>query len=118
MDKNIQVLEHCPHFYTIINFEYYSNDIVSEHLIDIYERYIFGVDLNDKEAVKKIEELDVVLYKYISDTCFRDEVQYSIRSIKVKRSDNILDVIVTAIIKIFQEYELSKTRRIQITRWI
>ncbi len=56
MDKNRLVLEHCPHFYTIINFEYYSNDIISEHLIDVYEKYIFSIDLEDSEAVGKIEK--------------------------------------------------------------
>ncbi len=118
MDKNRLVLEHCPHFYTIINFEYYSNDIISEHLIDVYEKYIFSIDLEDKEAVGKIEKLDTVLYKYINDFCFRDQVQADIRRIKVRRGDNILDTIVTAIIRIFNDYEISKTRRIQITRWI
>ena len=32
MDRNKEILKHCPHFYTIINFEYYSDDIISEKL--------------------------------------------------------------------------------------
>ncbi len=118
MDKNREVLKHCPHFYTIINFEYYSDDLVSEKLIDIYEKFIFSVDLSSSEAVAKIEKLDTVLYKYINDYCFREQVKTDMMSIKVRRGDNILETIVSAILGFFDSYELLATRKINITRWI
>ncbi len=118
MDKNREVLAHCPHFYTIINFEYYSDDLVSEKLIDIYERFIFGIDLADTESVARIEKLDTVLFKYINDYCFREQVKADMMTIKVRRGDNILETIVNAILKLFDSYELMATRKINITRWI
>lgn len=118
MDKNREVLKHCPHFYTIINFEYYSDDLVSEKLIDIYERFIFGVDITSSENISKIEKLDRVLFKYINDFCFREQVKTDMMSIKVRRGDNILETIVNAILGFFDSYELLATRKINITRWI
>lgn len=118
MDKNREVLAHCPHFYTIINFEYYSDDLVSEKLIDIYERFIFSVDITDQENVAKIEKLDKVLFKYINDYCFREQVKSDMMTIKVKRGDNILETIVSAILGFWDSYELLLTRKINITRWI
>lgn len=118
MDKNREVLAHCPHFYTIINFEYYSDDLVSEKLIDIYERFIFSVDITDRENVEKIEKLDKVLFKYINDYCFREQVKSDMMTIKVKRGDNILETIVSAILGFWDSYELLLTRKINITRWI
>lgn len=118
MDKNREVLKHCPHFYTIINFEYYSDDLVSEKLIDVYEKYIFSTDITVAENVLKIEKLDRVLYKYINDYCFREQVKSDMMTIKVKRGDNILEVIVGAILGFFDSYELLLTRKINITRWI
>lgn len=116
--KNILVLKHCPHFYTIINFEYYSDDIISEKLIDIYEKYIFSVDINDSENIKKIEKLDTTLYKYINDYCFREQVKTDIMKIKVQRGENILETIVSAIIKLFDNYEKICARKVPMTRWI
>lgn len=118
MDKNREVLKHCPHFYTIINFEYYSDDMISEKLIDVYTRFIFSVDIEDSSSLKKVEKLDDVLFKYINDHCFRDQIQEDIMKIKVKRGENILDTIVCAIINFFEQYEKLCTRRIQVTRWL
>lgn len=118
MDKNREVLEHCPHFYTIINFEYYSDDLISEKLIDIYEKFIFSVDISDSENVARVEKLDLVLYKYINDYCFREQVKSDMMTIKVRRGENILDSIVSAILRFFDSYELLSTRKINITRWI
>lgn len=118
MDKNREVLKHCPHFYTIINFDYYSNDTISEKLIDIYEKYIFNIDLTIPENVGKIEKLDEVLFKYINDYAFRTQVKSDIVKIKVKKETNILETIVNAILNIFESYENIRTRKIQVTRWI
>lgn len=118
MDKNREVLKHCPHFYTIINFEYYSDDMVSEKLIDVYSKFIFSVDIKDEENVKKVKKLDDVLFKYINDYCFRDQIREDIMTIKVRRGENVLESIVSAIISFFDNYELMSTRKIQITRWI
>lgn len=118
MDKNREVLKHCPHFYTIINFEYYSDDIVSEKLIDIYEKYIFSTDISVLENVNRIEKLDRILYKYINDYCFREQIRADILKIRVERGENLLDTIVSAIIRLFENYEKVCTRRVQMTRWI
>ena len=97
MDRNKEILKHCPHFYTIINFEYYSDDIVSEKLLDIYQKYIFSVDIDNIENVKKIEKLDRVMFRYINDFVFRKEVK---------------------IISFFDKYDLIAIRRVPVTRWI
>lgn len=118
MDKNREVLKHCPHFYTIINFEYYSEDIISEKLIDVYEKYIFSTDISVGENISKIEKLDDVLYKYIEDYCFREQIQNDIMKIKVRRGENLLDTIVSAVINFFENYDRIRTRKVQVTRWI
>ncbi len=118
MDKNREVLKHCPHFYTIINFEYYSDDLISEKLIDIYEKFIFSADINLVENVIKIEKLDEMLYKYISDYAFREQVKIDMMNIKVIRGENVLDTIVSAILNFFDSYKKLCTRKVQVTRWI
>ncbi len=118
MDKNREVLKHCPHFYTIMNFEYYSDDVVSEKLIDVYGKFIFSVDIEVEENVKRIEKLDEVLFKYINDYCFREQVKTDMMKIKVRRGENLLDTIVSAILGFFDSYNSFLTRKVQMTRWI
>lgn len=118
MDKNKEVLKHCPHFYTITNFEYYSDDFVSEKLIDVYEKYIFNTDIRVQSNVQKIEKLDEVLFKYINDYAFRNQIRKDIVNIKVTRGENLLDTIVNTILGLFEKYEKLLTRKVQMTRWI
>lgn len=118
MNKNREVLTHCPHFYTIINFEYYSDDFVSEKLIDIYEKFIFSTDITIETNVVKIEKLDDALFKYINDYCFREQIQEDIVKVRVVRGDNILETIVNAVINFFDKYDKICTRKVQVTRWI
>lgn len=118
MKNNREVIRHCPHFYTIINFEYYSNDFVSEKLIDVYEKFIFACDMSISENVSKVEKLDAILYKYISDYGFREQVKIDIANVRVKRGENVLDAVVGAIIAFFDNYENYKCRKVQVTRWI
>ena len=118
MGNNEQILKHCPHFYTIINFEFYSDDNVSGKLIDVYQKYVFSVDLNNKEKVEKLEKLDKLMYMYISDNAFRNQIKIDIRSVKVPKSDNILESIVNVIIGFFEKYEDIRISRITLPRWI
>lgn len=118
MNTNREILKHCPHFYTIINFEYYSDDVISEKLIDFYEKYIFSCDLSSSENVYKVEQLDKTLYKYISDNAFRMQIKKDIENINIKNSDNLIDSIVTFIINSLYNYEKTKYKRVQMTRWI
>lgn len=118
MDKNKEALKYCPHFYSIINFEYYSDDMVSECLIKIYKKYIFNTDLKDMQTVLKIQKLDEVLFEYINDYAFRNKVKNEINTLNVNKSGNILESLVNAIIRFFDNYEKAKCREVQITRWI
>lgn len=113
------VLKYCPNFGRIMNFDYYDEDVVTERLISIYERFIFSSDILQEENVILIREIDRVIGKYIDDYAFRKEMQVEIFRVKVKKTcSNILQAVVEGIIRIFQKYEEDSTRNIYISRWI
>ena len=119
MNKNKQVLEMCPNFYRIINFEYFEEDMVSEKLIKIYEDFIFKADIKKEDEIKMVKKIDYVLGKYIDDNLFRRKMQKEIFSVKVTNSHrNKLRIVVENIIAIFNHYEEDTTRSIYIARWI
>ncbi len=119
MNKNKKILRHCPNFYKIVNFEYFEDDKLSEKLIDVYQKYIFNrVDLNNKNQVTKLEQLDVVLSKYIDDYFFRKELKCEMKRIKVRKDEDTLTAIVNWIIKVFDNYEEGFTKNIYFSRWL
>ena len=117
MNNSKEVLNYCPNYYKIINFDFQDNDIISEKLISIYKYYVFSINVNNEEDVEKVSKLDSVLSSYINDYLFRSTLQKEIINVKVKR-DNIVRNLVDVIIKIFSNYEEYTTRKIYISKWI
>lgn len=119
MNKNKLILNNCPNFYRIVNFDYFEDDYITEKLINIYESYIFNIDITNSDEVKTVKKIDYVLGKYIDDYLFRRKMQSEIVNVKVKRScTDILLAVVESIITIFNRYEEETTRNIYISRWI
>lgn len=119
MNKNKLVLDNCPNFYRIVNFDYFEDDYITDKLIKIYESFIFNIDIANVEEIKKVNKIDYVLGKYIDDYLFRRRMQTEIVNVKIKKScTNVLHAIVESIITIFNRYEEETTRNIYISRWI
>lgn len=118
MKKNKIILKHCPNFYKINNFEFEEEDYISLKLINIYSDYIFNIDENNNEEIKKIEDLDAILSKYIDDYAFRKEIKDGLLNIKVKKGTNIIETIVNSLLSLFEKYEEGYTRNIYFARWV
>lgn len=66
-----KILETCPHYDEIINFDFDYNDELTIDLIDWYKELIFSCDgdnHNEKEIIKMI---DNSMYMYINDYKYR-----------------------------------------------
>jgi hypothetical protein len=119
MNKNKIILNNCPNFYRIVNFDYFEDDYVTEKLIKIYEDFIFKIDVSNSEEIKMVKKIDYVLGKYIDDYLFRRKMQTEIYNVKIRKScTDVLRAVVESIIAIFNRYEEETTRNIYISRWI
>lgn len=118
MNKNKEVLNYCPNYYNIVNFDFQENDIISEKLVNIYKSYVFSINVLNKEELNKVIKLDSVLASYINDFVFRKEMKKEIVHVQVNRDSNILKSLVDAILKIFVNYEEYTTRKLYISKWI
>jgi len=119
MNKNKEILKQCPNFYKIMNFDYFENDTISEKLITIYESFIFTINPEDKQSLKKVNDLDKALAKYIDDYIFRKEMKNELVQIKIRKDEeNMLEAIVLHIIRIFDRNQEGFTKNIYISRWI
>ena len=118
MDTSKQIVENCPNFYKIVNFDYFEDDYLTASLIKIYRSYIFSVNPLDKIALNKVKEIDEILSKYIDDYVFRKTMKYELSQIRFHSKENLLQNIINSIIGIFEKYEEGRTRNIYIARWI
>ena len=118
MDKSKQIIENCPNFYKIVNFDYFEDDNFTASLIKIYRTYIFSIDPLNEEELNKVFTLDKVLAKYIDDYIFRKTMKFELTQIKITNKDDLLQKLVNSILGIFEKFEEGRTRNIYIARWL
>lgn len=118
MNKNKQILKHCPNFYKIINFEFQEKDKITPKIIEIYKAYIFNTNLDNLEEVKKLEKIDIIITKYLEDYTFKKELQKTLLELKFDNTHNFCNTAIDKIISLFDNYEIGYTRNIYFARWI
>ncbi|MDD2409158.1 MAG: hypothetical protein PHD03_00330 [Bacilli bacterium] len=118
MKKNKIIINYCPNFYKIINFDFFEGDYISEKLVKIYKDFIFDIDLENEDDIYMVKQMDFVVNKYIEDYYFRKEMQRSMINIRVKKSSQLVRDIAQSIINCFDLYENGYTRNIYFARWI
>ena len=112
VEKERIIINHCPNFNRIVNFDYAKEDNVSKRLI-------FRANIENIEEIKTAKEIDYVLGRYIDDYAFRRELKVEITRVKVKKTcTDVLKAIVESIIHLFGNYLENSTKKITIARWI
>ena len=98
---------------------FYDDDTITPKIIKIYRKFIFSIDINNKEQLNKIIKLDSILASYFDDYDLRKKLNVSLKKMKVKKSEeNVLNTIVDNIINLYDKYIEDYTRNIYIPRWI
>lgn len=117
--NNKIVLKYCPQYYRIINEDFKERDIISSKLIEIYQQFIFSVDVTNKNMRKEIKELDKIMVKYFEDRNFKKELSRVLLELKVPAgTKNVLVEIIKAIKKAHEKYMEGFTRNLYIPKWI
>ena len=99
----------CKHYDKIVNFLYLENDIISKLLINYYQEYVFNIK-SEKSKIK----VDEIMNLYTDKEDFYKYVQ-------LKLQDDIYDnyeKVIRKLIKIYNEYENDKLKKVNNTRWL
>ena len=113
------VLKYCSDYYRIINEEFNELDVMSDKIIQIYQTYIFSINVKNKSEVKKATDLNEAVARYFDDREFRTLLNSFLASLKVsKKETNIMSFIAGEIVKEYDKYMEGFTRNLYIPRWI
>lgn len=113
------ILKYCKDYYRIINEEFSEFDYMSDKVINIYQTFIFSINIKSKSEIKKATDLNKAIVRYFDDREFRTLLNNFLSSLKVsKRETNVIAFISNAIIKEYDKYMEGFTRNLYIPRWI
>lgn len=115
MNRNKYIIEKCPNYYHIINFNYIDEDYFTANMIKIYQSYIFTIDINNKEQIEKITSLDMVMAKYLDDYLFRKEMKHALIHVSFKKDIHLLDNLIDTILNTWKNLKFTKK---YVSKWI
>ena len=117
--NNKIILKYCPNYYRIINEEYFELDLISDKVIQVLQSFIFGIDIKNKNDLKKVTALDSALVRYFDDREFKTYLTNILVSLKVsKKETDIMRFIADSIIGAHEKYLEGFTRNLYISKWI
>ena len=117
--ENKIVLKYCKDYYRIINEEFSELDYMSSKVIQIYQNFIFSINVRNKAQLRKAIDLNTAVARYFDDREFRSLLNTFLTSLKVSKSEtNVMGFISGEIIKEYEKYREGFTRNLYISRWI
>lgn len=113
------VLQNCPHFDKIVNYEYPYGDILSKKLIDWYRELIFSANGNDEKQLLLINALDRSLYLYVRDNKYKRGLRKVITDKELTFDDkNLIKDVIRKLIEFTTSYEKKEVLEFRSTRWL
>lgn len=104
-----KILENCPHFDIIINYEYPYGDVLSQKLIDWYRELIFSANGNNENQLLLIKALDKSLYLYVRDNKYKRGLRKVITADELTFEDkNIIKDVIKKLLEFTNSYEKEK----------
>ena len=114
-----KILETCPHYDEIINFEFDYNDELTIDLIDWYKDLIFSCDGNDENETEIIKMIDNSMYMYVNDYRFRKGLSKIINTRDIDlNNDKKIKKLIKKILDYTNKYENVEVLNVISSRWI
>lgn len=114
-----KILETCPHYDEIINFEFDYEDEITIDLIDWYKDLIFSCDGNDENEIKIINMIDNSMYMYVSDYKYRKGLSKIISTKEIDlNNERSIKKLIKKILDYTSKYKVSEILNVTSSRWI
>ena len=114
-----KILENCPHYDMIVNYEYPYGDVLSKRLIDWYRDLIFSANGNDENQLLLIKALDKSLYLYVKDNKYKRGIRKIIDVSELGFNDkSVIKETIKKLIEFTNNYEKKEIRELSISRWL
>ena len=114
-----KVLQNCPHFDKIVNYEYPYGDTLSKKLIDWYRELIFSANGNNEKQLMLINALDRSLYLYIRDNKYKRGIRKIIAAQELTFEDkNLIKDVIHKLIDFTSNYEKKEVLEFSNSKWL
>ena len=113
------VLQNCPNYDEIVNYEYPYGDILSRKLIDWYRELIFSAKGDNEREFMLIRALDKSLYLYVRDNKFKRGLKKIIKDDELNFSNKaLIKDVIKRLIEYTNNYEQREIYDVTVSKWL
>ena len=114
-----KILECCPNYDKIINYEYPYGDVLSKKIIDWYRELIFSANGNNEDQLMLIKALDKSLYLYVRDNRYKRELR-KVLTVDDFTLENksIIKESIKKLLEFTSNYEKKEVREVSTSKWL
>lgn len=114
-----KILENCPNYDKIVNYEYPYGDILSKKIIDWYRELIFSANGNNENQLMLIRALDRSLYLYIKDNRYKRGLRKIVNVDELTfENKGIIKEVIKKLIDFTSSYEKKEVREVKVAKWL
>lgn len=114
-----KILENCPNYDKIVNYEYPYGDTLSKKLIDWYRDIIFSANGSNDNQLMLIKAIDKCMYLYIRDNKYKRGLRKIITIEELTLEDkSIIKESIKKLIEFTRMYEKREVREVNIAKWL
>lgn len=114
-----KILDTCPHYDEIINFNFDYDDEITIDLIDWYRDLIFSCDGDDEKETEIIKMIDNSMYRYVNDYRYRKGLSKIITHREIDlNSEKSIKKLIKKILDYTTKYETTEILNVSSSRWI
>lgn len=114
-----KILENCPNYDKIVNYEYPYGDMLTKKLIDWYRELIFSANGNNENQLLLIRALDRSLYLYIKDNRYKRGLRKIVNVDELTfENKGIIKEVIKKLIDFTSNYEKKEVREVKVAKWL
>lgn len=118
LDNKI-ILKYCKDYYRLINEEFSELDYISDKIIQVFQSFIFSVNIKSKQEMKKVTVINDAVARYFDDVEFKKILTNYLIGLKVsKKEENVISFIADRIISEYEKYKEGYTRNLYTAKWV
>ena len=118
LDNKI-ILKYCKDYYRLINEEFSELDYISDKIIQVFQSFIFSVNIKSKQEMKKVTVINDAVARYFDDVEFKKILTNYLIGLKVsKKEENVISFIADRIISEYEKYKEGYTRNLYTDKWV
>ena len=116
-EKRELILSKCPNYDSISNYVYLATEDIVKVIIESYQDYVFSIDIDNKEELHFLEQVNYTLDKFMADFNFAKALKEYVVKHYEENKTSLTKELMQMMVEFTSHYEEESLKHISNTVW-